>query len=62
MLSIVTLMAHIYLTKSSLATSVGTVSGPLDALIDGGITFNALSVTTWNHTKLNHFFWAQLVK
>ena len=33
-------------------TSGKTISGPFDALIDGGIAFDASSVTTWKHSHL----------
>ena len=30
--------------------------GPFDASNNVGITFDALSVTSWNHSKLNAYF------
>ena len=36
----------------NIAHSTGTISGLFDASIDGGITFNASSVATWNHTPI----------
>ena len=32
------------------------ISGLFNASIDGGITFDTLSVTTWNYAKLNPDF------
>ena len=37
-------------------TSAAMTSGLINALIDGGITFDAWSVTTWNHSGLNPNF------
>ena len=35
---------------------VRAISGSFDTSVEGGITVNALSVTMWNHTKLNPYF------
>ena len=32
-------------------TSAGVITGLFDTPIDGGITLNASSVTTWNHSN-----------
>ena len=40
----------LYIRKLARTTIAGMISGLFDALIDGGITFDASSLTTWNHS------------
>ena len=55
-LSDTTFYKSLHSSKCSIICSAVTIIGLFDAAIDGGITFNALSVTIWNYSKLNPYF------
>ena len=42
--------------STNVKSNAGTISRPFDAFINGSITLDALSVTTWNRPILNPYF------